>query len=579
MNPKPRTSNPQPFVPADFDAGNFRNIEPLCTRLLERPLESSGDLRRWLLDLAELMEQVDECESRRRIDYACHTDDEEKERAYLHFVREVEPKLKSLFFRLQKRWLDCPHRAGLDEPSEMMIGRDWAADVEIFREANVPLQTQETERNTEYGKICGAMTVDFRGATLTLQQLARYLEEPDRDTRKEAWRLGAARRLHDRERIDAIFDELLVLRGQIAANADFENYRAFAWKAKKRFDYTPDDCTAFADAVEQHCLPLVEKLDGQRRAELGLETLRPWDLRVDPRSSPPLRPFDAPDVDGFVDRTRSIFARISPGLGEQFEQLRACGNLDLDSRRDKRPGGFQASLEASKQPFIFMNAAGLQRDVDTLLHEGGHAFHYQEARHRQILFARHAPLEFCEVASMSMELLGCDHYDAFYGADEPGRADAARAKRLQFEDIVRLLPWVATIDGYQHWLYTNPGRALADRTEAWLNILDRFSSRIVDWSGLEMERRSMWHRQLHLFGAPFYYIEYGIAQLGALQMWMNYRRRGDEALRDLRAAFALGGSCPLPQLFQTAGIRFDFSDRTVGPLMEELEEEVLRMME
>ncbi len=566
------------FVPEGFDAGDFGAIEPLLCRLLDRPIALSQELRRWLADLAELYEAIDEYETRRMIEHACHTDDEEKERAYLHFVREVEPKLKPIVFKLKKKFLARPQRAQLTQPGETMITRDWSADVNIFREVNVPLQTKNTELSAQYNKICGAMTVEYRGEQYTLQQMGRFLEEPDRDTREQAWRLVAQRRLDDRDRIEDIFDQMLDTRQQVAANADFADYRAYAWKAKKRFDYTPDDCTDFADAVEQQCMPLVHQIDGHRREALGLDTLRPWDQNVDLKQRPPLRPFDASDIDGFVDKTRRIFERIQPELGEQFDHICTAGNLDLDSRPAKRPGGFHAALQASRQPFIFMNAAGLQRDVDTLLHEGGHAFHYQAACDEQMLFTRQAPLEFCEVASMSMELLGREHYREFYGDDGDGRAEADRAKRCQLEHIVvQLLPWIATIDGFQHWLYTHPGHERSERAEAWRTVFERFISPMIDWSDLEDIQHAWWQPQLHLFNYPFYYIEYGIAQLGALQVWANHRRDPQKSLRDLQAALALGGSQPLPKLFDAAGIRFDFSRQTVEPMIAIVREELERL--
>ena len=319
------------------------------------------------------------------------------------------------------------------------------------------------------------------------------------------------------------------------------------------------------------CVPAVAALDRRRREDLGLPALRPWDLSVDPQGRPPLTPFRDGHTDEFIDRTKAVVARISPELAEQFETLRANGNLDLDSRRGKQPGGYQSSLGESRQPFIFMNAAGLQRDVEVLLHEAGHAVHYLAACDAQPLtFQRHAPLEFCEVASMGLELLGADHYDAVY----PGRpGDAERARRQQLEGIVRFLPWMATIDTFQHWIYTHPGHARAERTAEWLRIVGRFG-RDVDWSGHEAIRAASWQQQVHLFNSPFYYVEYGIAQVGALQLWMKSRQDPRRALANYRAALRLGGTRPLPELFAAAGLRFDFTERTLRPLVQAVIEEL-----
>jgi oligoendopeptidase F len=361
------------------------------------------------------------------------------------------------------------------------------------------------------------------------------------------------------------------MRRQIAVNAGLSDYRAYQWIANKRFDYTPDDCLRFADAIADVCVPAARRLDTERAADLGLQKLRPWDTAVDPKSRPPLRPFDQNNIDGFVAGTREIFNRLSPELAGDFDQLRAHGNLDLESRKGKQPGGYLMPLEESRQPFIFMNAAGLQRDVETLLHEGGHAFHHVASSDEDLVFLRSAPMEFCEVASMSMELLGSEHFEVFYNP-----ADAVRARRTMIEGIIRFFPWMATIDLFQHWIYTHPGHDRQQRQATWLGLLDRFGGDL-DWSGWESARQSLWHRQGHLFHAPFYYIEYGIAQLGALQLWMKAKQDHRRALANYRSALALGGTRPLPELFSAAGIVFDFSAKTFKPLIAALEEQLQEM--
>ena len=560
------------FVPTDLDVSNVSQLVPLYEALLGRAVDTPEQLERWLNDVSELAAVVDEYGSRRYIDKSCHTDDPAVERAYLHFVENVEPRTKPLLFRIQKKFMESPARGGLAGPRYRMLERKWGPDVELFREENVPLETAVAKLVNEYDKTMGAMAVNFRGRDYTLQQLARFLEETDRETRRQAWELTANRRLADREKIDALFENLLPLRNRIAANAGHPDYRSYVWKHEKRFDYSPEDCLRFADAIASSVVPLVDELDRRRRQDLGVDTLRPWDLAVDPKHRPPLRPFAENDTDRFVDKTREIIARLSPPLAEQFESLRAHNNLDLASRRGKQPGGYQISLEESRQPFIFMNAAGVQRDVDTLLHEGGHAFHALAASGEPLVFLRQAPIEFCEVASMTMEALGCEHMDVFY--DDP--ADAARAKRTYLEFVVRIFPWIATIDSFQHWLYTHPGHSRGERTNQWLRLMDRFFGG-QDWSGHEAAREALWHRQPHLFQLPFYYVEYGIAQLGALQLWLKAKHDPRRAMANYRAALALGGTRPLPELFAAAGISFDFSEKTLRPLVGELREELERL--
>ncbi len=569
------TAYPRTFVPQDLKIEQFADVEPLYRELLDRPIDSPAALERWLCDLSELASVVDEFGTRRYIEKSCHTDDDAIEKAYMRFVEEIEPETKPLFFKLQKKFLDSAHRAPLNDPRYAMLARTWRPDVELFREENVPLQTDLTKLASEYDKTCSAMTVQFRGQELTLQQLGPFLEEPDRVLREAAFRASVGRRMVDREAIESIFDRMLPLRDEVAHNAGESDYRAYLWKAYKRFDYTPDDCLRFADAIAETVVPLVSEFDLRRKQEMGLEKLRPWDTAFDPKNRSPLRPFREDQTDLLVDKTKEIFQRMSPQLAEDLESLRRNKNLDLASRKGKQPGGYQATLEERREPFIFMNAVGLQRDVETLLHEGGHAFHTIAAKDEPLQFLRSAPIEFCEVASMSMEALGAEHMEVFY----PDPAEAARAKRTYFEKVITLPPWIATIDGFQHWIYTHPGHTRDERAKEWMRLRTRFgpSAEHFDFSGFEDYRRHEWHRQLHLFQIPFYYVEYGIAQLGALQLWMKARENPRQAMANYRAALALGGKRPLPELFAAAGIRFDFSAKTLGPLMRAVGEELDRL--
>jgi oligoendopeptidase F len=559
------------FVPADVDPGDWSQLRPLFDELLNRPLDSEEALQQWLADYSELSAVVSEHGAKLRINHACYTEDEEIEKAFFAFVDAIPPKVKPYEFALQKRFLESPYRDQLLDQKYELLRREWQAEVDLYREENIPLETEVTKKVSEYDKITGAMTVEFRGETYTLQQIGRFLEDNDRQTRQEAWTLAQNRRLENCEPIDGVFDELFDLRKQIARNADCETYRDYIWREKCRFDYTPDDCHAFAEAVARYVVPVIEQLDRERHEQLDVERLRPWDLAVDSKGRPPLRPFESEDVETLVAKTKEVYDRVDPSLGEQFARLQFGRNLDLQSRKGKRGGGFQAALLKSGEPFIFMNAAGLQRDVETLLHEGGHAFHFLWAsEHEPLVFLRGAPMEFNEVASMSMELIAADALDTFY----PDSEQHNRAKRGLLEGALRVLPWIATIDQYQHWLYTHPNHNRAERTEEWLSILSRFSSSEVDWTGYEQAQAKLWQKQLHLFHAPFYYIEYGIAQLGALQLWQRYNDQPRQALADYQQALALGGTRSLPKLFEAAGLSFDFSEATVRPAVEAVQQQL-----
>ncbi len=587
------------FVPQKIDFGDWPQIAPLFDQLETRAAQckSASDLERWLLDWSELTAALDEESSRRYIAMTCHTDNAEAEKAYLHFVENVEPQLKPRQFALEKIYVVHPQRAELlaigasasstaratdNEPGRRpafrryeVFDRDVKNHVELFRPENVALETGDAKLCQQYQKLTGSLTVNFRGDEKTFVQMGRYLEEPDRALRQEAWELVARRRLQEVDNFDEIFDRLIELRQQTARNAGFKNYRDYAFRRLGRFDYTPQDCTRFHDAVAREVMPAVRELHAARRHQLGLDKLhpghlRPWDLAVDPQNRPPLKPFGP--VDEMVSRTQKIFDRLDGELAGGFRQMQDLRLLDLDNRKGKAPGGYQQTLAEARVPFIFMNAIGQQRDVETILHEAGHAFHALAARNEDLHAYRNSPpIEFCEVASMSMELLGNEFIEEFYSA-----TDANRARRVHLEGVIGVFPWIATVDEFQHWIYTHPGHSRAERAAAWLELMDRFGGD-VDWSGYETARANLWHRQLHIFTHPFYYIEYGIAQLGALQVWANSKRDKAKTLNDYKKSLALGGSRPLPELFSAAGCRFQFDAATIKPLIELAQEELKKL--
>jgi oligoendopeptidase F len=555
------------FVPADIDATTWDNLQPYYQQLLEREFKCSGCLEQFLLDRSELDAAASESGSNLYIAMTCDTEDEKAKKDFLSFVENVEPELKKIGFELNKKVVRSKFVGDLDQERFGILLRDWFADVEIFREENVPLQTQDTKLGQEYSEICGAMMVNFDGEDKTMPQMGVYQQDQDRGVRESAWRAIAKRRLKDRDAIDGIFDKMVIHRNQISQNAGFEDYRGYMFAAKHRFDYTPDDCIAFHNAIEESCMPIVRKLANERKEALGVETLRPWDLSVDPHGNAPLKPFET--ADELIEKTSKLFHRMDTELGDMFDTMRDGGySLDLASRKGKAPGGYQASRDRKRKPFIFMNAAGLPRDLDTMVHEAGHAFHFMLCRHDDLVWHRSAPLEFAEVASMSMESLAYPFLDEFYTPDE-----IKRAIRKHLEGIVSVLPWVATIDAFQHWIYLNPEHTRQERTDQWLELGERFSSG-ADWSGLDAEQESVWHRQLHPFEVPFYYVEYGIAQLGALQLWLNYRSNPEAAIAAYKKGLSYGASKSLPALFEATGLKFDFTTEMVSTLMNTVEEEL-----
>ena len=542
---------PRRFLPPDLPAGDWKEIAPFFEDLEKRKLHSPKDLEQAFLDLSELLSAVEEEGAIRYIRMTCDTTNPEYEKAYLTFVEEVAPKVEEALHRLRVKFASAPAWKDLDPKRYLVLKRKWENAIAIFREENISLKVEEEKLGQRYQKIFGAMTVEFEGRTQTLQQMAKYLEEPDRRTREKAWELISERRLKDKDELESIFEELLSLRQKRAENAGFENFRDFAFRERERFDYGPKECEAFHKGVEEAVVPLLRQLHKERAKRLGLKKLRPWDLLCDPEGRPPLRPFK--EAEELVTGVQEIFLRLDPRLGELFRRMAELRLLDLANRPGKAPGGYQSTLTERRLPFIFMNAVGRDQDLWTLLHESGHAFHTLLSRDEPLHMYRDPPSEFAEVASMGMELLASPFLDVFY----PEEADRRRSLEEHLYGIVRLLCWVATIDAFQHWVYTHPGHSRVERHKAWVEIFQRFSG-LEDWSGYEEVLEHEWHRQLHLFLAPFYYIEYGIAQLGALRLWGKAQEDRKRAIEKYIEALKLGGGKPLPELFSTAELPFDF---------------------
>lgn len=560
---------PYRWLPGDAKFKTWEEIEPWYRSLLARAIGSPAELERWLSDLGELNGAVSQEGVERYVAMTCQTDDPEREAAHLAFVRDIEPKLKPIQDEVRTKYLDSPHRAGLPRERYGVFDRAQENRRALYREANIARETELAELDQQYQKIIGAMTVHFRGEERTPAQMTPFLEETDRALRQAAWEPVAARRLVDRDALDDLFDRMVAIRQEIAREAGFPSFTEYAYRLRERFDYGVAEATAFQDAIAEVVVPLAREIQEGRREALGLESLRPWDLAVDPLGRAPLRPFA--DVEKLAAGSEAIFRDVDPELGAQFAYMRRRGLLDLANRKGKAPGGYQTTLEADRLPFIFMNAVGVDGDVRTMLHEGGHAFHALASRAEPLSAYRESPIEFCEVASMAMELLGARNLDLFYA--EP---DADRSYRQLLEGIVTILPWIATVDAFQHWVYAHPGHSRQERRDAWVALLDRFGGN-VDWTGHEDARASGWHRQLHIFLYPFYYIEYGIAQLGALQVWLNSLADKADAVRRYRAALSLGGARPLPELFEAAGAKFAFDEPSLRPLMDAIGRELARL--
>lgn len=541
----------------------WAQYEPYFSDLNARELNSTT-VHQWLADWTRVADLLHQTFARLRIATTLDTADTAAVERLQAFMQGVWEHAEIANNRLTRKLLD----SGLEPDGYAAPLRALRADVELFREENVPLFTEEQNLHNAFNAVIGAQTVNWQGEERTLTQLKPVLHSDDRDLREMAWRAIADRRLADRDQLNDLWRRFLELRLKIAKNAGYDDYRAFRWKQFGRFDYTPQDCETFHAAIEQVVVPAATRIYERQRRLLGVDRLRPWDLDRDdvyPPSRPPLKPFQT--VDELVRKAEAIFTRVDPELGADFASMRQRGLLDLDNRKGKAPGGYQVAITIGT-PFIFMNAIGLHDDVQTLLHEGGHAFHWMEtSRHLPYMHQWGYTSEMAEVASMSMELLA-----APYLAEKEGgyysETDAAHARREHLEHNLLFWPFMAVVDAFQHWVYTHTDQAAdpANCDTKWDELWTRFLPG-VDWSGLDDARATGWQRKLHIFLYPFYYVDYGLAQVGATQVWRNALRDQAGAVRQYRRALALGGTRTLPELFAAAGAKFAFDAATLGELV------------
>ena len=550
------------FLPDNYVITDWENLEPYFKNLAERQITSLREFELWLKDVNELEAVVSEDACWRQIRMTCDTTDKSLEEAFNYFYQEIQPKYQPYADLLNKKLVESPYAKELDQDKYFTYLRNVRKNIELYREANIPIQADINVLQQQYGQIAGAMTVEVNGKEYTLQQAAKFLEDPDREKREEVYRKINERRLVDKDPLNKLYNSLIEKRHQLALNAGFANYRDYKFVEMGRFDYTPENCYQFHEATRLHVLPLVDEIFERHKQKLGLEILKPWDTEAEPKGIEPLRPFN--EGKELLHKTIKCLDELEPFFADCLRKMEVMNHLDLDSRKGKAPGGYNMPLAESGAPFIFMNAAGQMSDVTTMVHEGGHAIHSFLSHPLELANFKEYPTEMAEVASMAMELFTMDYWHVFFD-DE---ADLKRAKRHQLERVITIFPWIATIDKFQHWVYENPGHTENERSEAWMNILNTFSSSSIDYSGLMPYRNISWQRQLHLFEVPFYYIEYGIAQLGALGMWKQFRENKQQAITNYTNALSLGGTKTLPDLYRAAGLSLDFSPERIRELMD-----------
>ena len=559
------------FLPTDAVLTNWEGLEPYFKTLLAQDLDSVATLEKWLQNLSELEAFISEDACWRQIKMTCDTTDKSLEESFNFFCMEIQPKMQPYADALNKKLIACPHTAELNQSAYFTYLRSVKKSIELFREENIPIQAELSVLQQQYGTIAGKMTIQFKEQEYTLQQAAQFLESPDRAIREEVYLKIQERRLQDQTSMHDLFTSLIQKRNQVAINAGFANYRDYKFQELGRFDYAKEDCYQFHEAIKLHVLPLIDKIYARKKKKLGLTTLKPWDTEAEPAGIAPLKPFT--DGKDLYNKSVTCFEKLNPFFADCLRKMDELKHFDLESRKGKAPGGYNCPLAESGAPFIFMNAAGQMSDVTTMVHEGGHAIHSFLAHPLSLSAFKEYPMEMAEVASMSMELFTMNHWQSFFDNEE----DLNRAKEHQLERTITIFPWIAIIDKFQHWVYENPMHTIEERTASWKNIVAEFSTDSIDYSGLDMYRAIGWQRQLHLFEVPFYYIEYGIAQLGAIGMWMQYQKNPTQALEHYMNALSLGGTKTLPELYKTAGIEFNFSPDYVKNLMDFTNQELEKL--
>lgn len=558
------------FVPESLNIDSWNKVEPLFENLYKRSINSKKELENWMKDRSELNSVMNEDLAWRYIKMNINTKDEKLAKKFHFWIKEISPNLAPYSHKLNIKLIESPFLNELEHEKYNIYLRSVKKQIEIYREENIPLFTEMEAKQQEYGMISAKMTVEFDGKSLTMQQASLILKDTDREKRKKIYNLIQKRRLEDEEKLDNLYDELIILRQKIAKNAGFNNYRDYMFSAMGRFDYKPEDCFDFHNAISKKIVPIITSFEEKRKKKLNNVNYRPWDTAVDIDGLKPLKPFNGGNE--LTDLTIKCFSKLRPYFGDCISIMKEMKHLDLESKEGKAPGGFMYPLHEIGVPFIYMNSVGSQRDLVTMVHEGGHAIHSFLCRNLELTEFKSTPSEVAELASMAMELLSMDYWDIFYENEN----ELKRAKLEQLEKALGTLPWVAAIDKFQHWIYTHKHTS-KERKEKWLEIDSELGNQIINWDGQESAQKIMWQRQLHLYEVPFYYIEYGMAQLGAIAVWRSYKKHGEKAIENYINALKLGYTKSIGEIYKTAGIKFDFSEEYVNELASFIKEELKKL--
>ncbi len=560
------------FVDASLTINDWQSIEVYFNNLLNRSIETKEAFIQWLKDHSELEAILEEDAAWRYIKMSIDTRDEELSKSYSFFVSEIQPKIAPLEDQLNRKLNASPFTNELEnDPAYAILFRSVRKSLELYREQNIPIISEIAEESQKFGSIAAAQTIEYKGEKMTMQKASQLLKETDESIRKEVFEKIADRRREDVDAFNELFNSLLKKRHQVAVNAGFDNFRDYMMEALGRFDYSVQDCYDFHTSVKSVIVPIVKKIQQERLDKLGKKKFKPWDLEVDPEGKQPLKPFTTGEE--LLQGTITMFNEIDPYFGDCLSTMNAMNHLDLESKEGKSPGGYNYPLYEIGVPFIFMNAVGSTNDLVTMVHEGGHAIHSFLSRDLELTGFKNLPSEVAELASMSMELLSMEKWNQFYTNPD----DFKRAKKEQLETILKILPWIAQVDEFQHWLYVNFNHTDVERAEKWVELGKEYGTGLTDWTGFEDMLSNSWQRQLHIFEVPFYYIEYGIAQLGALGVWKNSLENNSKAIQQYKEALSLAYTRSIPEIYKVAGIEFNFKVNHLKELADFVETELTKL--
>ena len=563
--------NKRKFISEALKIQSWQDLKSYFDDLLAREIDDKETFQQWLNDRSELDAVLEEDLAWRYIRMSIETNNEELASAYTFFVTKIQPELAPLDDALNRKFMDSPFRNEYTDSAHQIYFRSIETQVNLFQEKNVPIEAELNELAQKYGAISAAQSIDYLGETMTMQKASQLLKEQDEAVRQTVFDKMVERRRVDTDSLDELYTQLVTKRHELALNAGFDNFRDYKFQALGRFDYAKEDCFAFHHAIKTHIVPLVKEIQAKKLAITGETKFKPWNTEVDPEGKAPLKPFETGKemLDGCVQ----MLGNLNPYFADCLKTMEEMGHLDLDSKAGKAPGGYNYPLYEIGVPFIFMNAVGAQRDLVTMVHEAGHAVHSFLSRDLSLTGFKNLPSEVAELASMSMELLSMKEWGHFYAnADELNRA-----KREQLEGVLKVLPWIAQIDAFQHWVYEHPTHTVAERHAHWSSLSKDFGTGLTDWTGYEDQIATSWQRQLHLFEVPFYYIEYGIAQLGALGVWMNSLTDFESGLTAYQEALKLGYTKSIPEIYETANVPFDFSSERLKSLATFIQEELIKL--